>query len=136
MSRLQFYPLEKSEDNLRYRFVSQGESADIVKLVIYEHYKDDLWNLAFGDANEDETEFDDTTISDNGDMRKVIRTIFETGVIFTDTYPNRNILIIPVDKQRQMLYNRVFSDKYEEIEEDIPSKLYKAFLLTRKNFVQ
>jgi hypothetical protein len=151
MSRLQFYPLEISEDKLHYRFVSKGLSGDIIKLVNYENYEDDIWNLAFGDANEDETDFDDTTISDNGDMRKVIRTIFETGVIFTDTHPKRNILIIPVDRQRQILYNRVFSDKYEEIEEHfiieginskisdaekyIPSKSYKAFLLTRKNFV-
>jgi hypothetical protein len=144
MSRLRFYPIEISDDKLRYRFVSSGLSGDIVKLVSYENYESDLWNLAFGDANEDETDFDDKTISDNGDMRKVIRTIFETGLIFTNAYPKRNILIIPVDKQRQMLYNRVFKDKYEEIEEDFiieginfkisntekytSSKIYRAFI--------
>jgi hypothetical protein len=151
MSRLQFYPIEISDDKLRYRFVSNGLSGDIVKLVSYENYESDLWNLAFGDANEDETDFDDKTISDNGDMRKVIRTIFETGLIFTNAYPKRNILIIPVDKQRQMLYNRVFKDKYEEIEEDFiieginfkisnpekytSSKIYRGFILTRKNAI-
>jgi hypothetical protein len=150
MSRLQFYPLEISDDKLRYRFVSNGLTGDIIKLVSYENYEGDLWNLAFGDADEDETDFDDKTISDNGDMRKVIRTIFETGLIFTDTYPKRNILIIPVDKQHQMLYNRVFKDKYDEIETDFtieginskisdtekyaPSKIYRAFILTRKSF--
>jgi hypothetical protein len=150
MSRLQSYPLEISKDKLWYRFISIGEAGSIIKLVNYEYVRSSLWNLAFGDANSDQTDFDDTTITDNGDMRKVMQTVFQTSLIFTDEYPDRKIFIEPVDRKRRLLYNRIFQDKKEEIEKFFTiegeilgqidnepysaQKMYDAFTVTRKPF--
>ena len=147
MGRLQAYPLEHSEDKLRYRFISKGESGHIVKLVRYEPMGERDWNLAFGDANSDESDFDDKIISNNGDMRQIIQTLFLTGLVFTEAYPNRRIFVEPVDAKRGLLYNRVFKDKQVEIEAFFyikgklpkrkaekynPLKIYRSFILTRK----
>jgi hypothetical protein len=148
MGRLQAYPIESRADKLRYRFVSKGVEGDIVKIVAYDFWEDNKWNLAFGDADADETDFDDKVISNNQDMRRIIQTVFETGVIFSATYPERRIYIEPVDRKRKLLYNRVFQDQQTAIEEfytihglflseDREEKyeahtLYDAFLLTKK----
>ncbi len=148
MGRLQACPIEYSEDKLQYRFISKGAENDIVKLVVYEYVEDDRWNLAFGDANADESDFDDTVISNNQDMRRVIQTIFATGLVFSAAYPERKIYIEPVDRKRKLLYNRVFQEKQVAIEEfytiegiflteDKQEKyeahtIYEGFLLTKK----
>lgn len=148
MGRLQAYPIECSADKLRYSFVSSGLAGEIVKLVSYDYYRLSLWNLSFGDANDDQTDFDDTVISDNGDMRKVMQTIFQTSLIFTDEYPNRKIYIEPVDRKRRVLYNRIFQEKQADIEQHFiiegsfshkidnepynPLRIYDTFVVTRK----
>ena len=148
MGRLQAYPIEFTEDKLQYRFVSKGAESDIVKLVFYEYIEDDRWNLAFGDANADESDFDDSVISNNQDMRRVIQTVFTTGLIFSAAYPDRKIYIKPFDRKRNLLYNRVFQDQQvaieafytihglltsEDKEEKYDShKIYERFLLTKK----
>jgi hypothetical protein len=149
MGRLQAYPIEHSEDKLYYRFVSKGAENDIVKIVTYEDMGTDEWNLAFGDANADETDFDDKIITNNQDMRRVIQTVFATGLIFSEAYPERKIQIKPVDRQRKLLYNRVFQDRHTAIEEFYTiygvsftdgaeelydsRKIYDGFLLTKNN---
>ena len=152
MGRLQAYPIEYTEDKLQYRFVSKGAESDIVKIVVYDFWKDNKWNLAFGDANSDESDFDDTVISNNQDMRRVIQTIFGTGLIFSDAYPDRRIYIEPVDRKRKLLYNRVFQDQQLAIEEFYTihgliisenkeekyhaHTLYDAFILTKNSFIK
>ena len=148
MGRLQAYPIESNADKLQHRFVSKGVEGDIVKLVLYDFMEINKWNLAFGDANADESDFDDKVISNNQDMRRVIQTIFETARIFSAAYPERKIHIEPVDRKRKLLYNRVFQDQQMAIEEfytihglfiseDKEEKydahtIYEAFLLTKK----
>jgi hypothetical protein len=148
MSRIQAYPIEYSEDRLRYRFVSKGIEGDIVKLIRYECIDEIKWNLAFGDANADESDFDDVIVSNNGDMRRIIQTLFLTSLIFSEAYPNRKIYIEPIDRRRCLLYNRVFQDQQKEIEAyfviygvlpkrskpDLfdPKRIYNSFILTRK----
>ena len=152
MGRLQAYPIESSEDKLQYRFISKGVKGNIVKIVVYDFWEDDKWNLAFGDANADESDFDDKVISNNQDMRRVIQTIFETARIFSAAYPERKIYIEPVDRKRKLLYNRVFQDQQTAIEEfymihglfiseDKEEKydahtIYDAFLLTKNSFIK
>ena len=81
-------------------------------------------------------------------MRRVIQTVFETGLMFSAAYPERRIYIRPFDRKRKLLYNRVFQDQQTTIEafytihglfisEDKEEKydahtIYEAFLLTKK----
>jgi hypothetical protein len=82
-------------------------------------------------------------------MRRVIQTVFATGLIFSAAYPDRKIKIVPVDRQRKLLYNCVFHDRHIAIEEFYTiyglsftddtkklydfQKIYKGFLLTKNN---
>ncbi len=148
MGRLQAYPIESSEDKLQYRFVSKGTEGDIVKIVVYEFMDIDKWNLAFGDANADESDFDDGVVSNNQDMRRVIQTIFDTGLMFSAAYPEGKIYIKPFDRKRKLLYNRVFKDQQTAIEEFYTihglfiaedrteiydyREIYEGFVLTKK----
>jgi hypothetical protein len=151
MSRHPSYPLTISADKLLFRFVSTGSAGNIVKLVRYEAMPTGLWNLGFGDANEDESDFDDSIVTNNNDMRKVLQTVFKTILLFTDAYPNRKIYIEPVDKRRKLLYNRAFYETHEDVasiflilavaegmsgaEKYDPQKEYDAFVLKRIHIV-
>lgn len=70
-----------SLDRLSYEFISIGPKGKIKKLVQYtliEDYEEVTYNCAFGDLNEKEGTINDSTVTDNGDMVKVIATVVET----------------------------------------------------------
>lgn len=121
----------------------------IEKIVEFKPLTANLWNLAFGDKKENDWE--DNTISNNDDMRKVLQTIVNAIHLFLDFYPESDILIRPLDYQRKLLYNRTFQQKWSEIDklfyvlafvindsnhivEDYnPTKIYDYFVISRKN---
>ena len=54
----------------------------------------------------------DNVVSDNNDLRKVLQTIANAVHLFFDHYPEDEIFIAPLDKQRKLLYNRIFQQKW------------------------
>jgi hypothetical protein len=101
------------EDKTQFIFASEGEQGKIIKAVIFSPVQDDLWNLGFGDINNDK--IDDTVISNNHDIVKLISTIAKIIYEFSDEYPLRNIQIKPVDEKRKKLYNHIFRRNYINI---------------------
>ena len=69
--------------------------------------------MAFGDAKKDG--LDDKTISDNGDTRLVIQTVANAAHEFLGQFPDRQVLILPVDSKRKSLYNFIFRHHWESI---------------------
>ncbi len=146
MKKREGYKFDYNEDKTKFHFISTGPAGAIAKIVEYSIYGA-MWNLAFGDADEGKEDFDDASITNNGDMRKVIQTVVNTAYLFTDAYPDRKIYIEPVDRKRKLLYNRIFQEKTEEImaafkvqgiefeerklENYNPEKNYDVFVLTR-----
>jgi hypothetical protein len=94
------------KDKIEYLFASKGQQGMIVKIVSFTLLEDNLWNLAFGDLHKGS--FDDTVISNNQDIVKIIGTVAKITYEFSDTYPLRSIYIKPVDEKRKRLYNHVF----------------------------
>jgi hypothetical protein len=149
MRRKTGYELKENKESTQFRFMSVSNEKSIEKIVDFKPLTANLWNLAFGDKKENDWE--DNTISNNDDMRKVLQTIVNAIHLFLDFYPESDILIRPLDYQRKLLYNRTFQQKWSEIDklffvsafvindlhhivEDYnPTKIYDYFVISRKN---
>ncbi len=114
--KAQGYPTSSNEAKTEFLFDSIGSKGTIRKIVTYTPYMEDLWNLAFGDVRG--KDFDDSVVSDNGDLRVVIQTVANTVYYFLEAYPHLQVLIEPVDDRRKNLYNMVFQKKQLEIQAD------------------
>ena len=128
-------------------FASEGTQGKILKGIVFTYIGNNLWNLAFGDVNNGD--IDDSVISNNHDIIKLINTIAKVVYDFSNEYPLRHIIIQPVDEKRKKLYNHVFRRNQDDINftfniigviggiEEVysPEKFYDKFKLKRK-FVQ
>ena len=145
----EFYDYLDSEDKSQFFFVSEGKQGEIIKMVLFTHLRDDLWNLGFGDLHKGQ--IDDSIISNNHDIVKLIGTIAKIVYDFSEAFPLRRIEINPIDEKRKRLYHHVFRRNFDIINADFqvkgvykgideeedysPEKIYDFFRLKRK-FVQ
>ena len=161
--QIEKYKTESTVDNLIYTFESVGEKI-IKKKVIYAKFKNPeqiglpfntiVYNLGFGDYDEETDELDDQIISKNGDTEIVLATVAGTVFNFWMKYPNADIFFmgsIPEGERPrrtrlyQMKINRYFADISEIVnirgfsengwETFSKDKNYIAFLITQKNQV-
>ncbi len=130
-----------------FEFTSDGPKGQIRKLVKYsETNLKDLYNLAFGDRDEESGEIDDKSISNNGDSDMVLATVVSTVYAFTERYPDSWVFATGSTKARTRLYRRgltkylleirrdfqvfgLIDDEWEPFEKDVN---YEAFLVKRK----
>lgn len=145
--KLPKYPLKAEKSLMVFEFTSDGPKGQIRKLVKYsETNLKDLYNLAFGDRDEESGEIDDKSISNNGDSDMVLATVVSTVYAFTERYPDSWVFATGSTKARTRLYRRgltkylleirrdfqVFGlkdDEWEPFEKDVN---YEAFLVKRK----
>jgi len=136
-----------SKDFNQFDFVSHGKKGPICKRVAFTMTEmDNVFNLAFGDVG-DESEFDDLSVSDNGDRNKVLATVVDIVTTYTDRYPGRWILFQGSTESRTRLYRMAIGLNLEELSVKfqiytfIEEKLVhfdknmnvNAFLIKRKN---
>ncbi len=146
MKKEEGYDIKSNVESTKFRFTSIGPKGAIRKIIEFQPYKRNRWNLAFGDMQTNDWE--DNVISDNDDMRLVLQTVANSVHAFLEKYPEREVYIEPLDRQRKILYNRIFQQKWTEIEplfsvkgmiehdifEDYsPQKLYNGFVIAQKN---
>lgn len=138
------YDYFPSSNKTLYFFESEGSQGKIRKVIIFTYAGKNLWNLAFGDLKNGD--IDDSVISNNHDIVKLISTIAKAVYEFSAEFPKRAIIIRPVDEKRKKLYNHVFRRNYEYInaifhitgvsngiDEDYSAKkFYDNFKLKRK----
>lgn len=140
--------LYKSDDSfLVFQFDSIGPMGNITKVVQYaETGTKGIFNLAFGDFNEDEQTIDDLSITNNGDSQKVLATVASTVYAFFDKYPDAYVFATGSTNSRTRLYRMGISMNYLEIrldfdifgldmnglwEDFVLGKDYQAFLIKR-----
>ena len=115
-----YYHFESSEDKLSYVFESVSDEKIVMKIVEYTpfEYNSSIYNLAFGDMNEDGF-LDDLSISNNQDMERILATVIQTTFSFFRTYPNKKLFFTGSTPARTRLYraaiNKVINDLKEEI---------------------
>ncbi len=132
-------------NNPYYYFQSEGEQGKIAKIVTFSRLNNNYWNLGFGDLQGNK--INDTVVSNNHDIVKIIGTIAKIVYEFSDKFPKRGLEINPIDEKRRRLYNHVFRRNYAVIDTDFhiigvndagneetysPTKNYDLFRLKRK----
>ena len=140
----------QTEDELHYfEFTSIGPKGDIKKIVEYTKVSvDDIYNLAFGDYDEQKDRLNDKIVTNNGDSTKILATVVSTVYAFTGRYPNAWVFATGSTEVRTRLYRMGISNNLEELKEDfyvygmkmdesfeefIIGEDYLGFLVTRKN---
>lgn len=140
-----FYPLEASEDYLRFWFESKSQGHAIAKSIEFVMIGIDTYNLAFGDMDE-KGDLDDLVVSNNGDMPKVIATVVQAIIVFSRVYPNSRIYFTGSSPARTRLYRAVLDREIDswsplfDIQGVVKGKpypfercvAYEGFLINRK----
>lgn len=101
--RQETYAFEKAGPNI-YRFVSKGKR-EVNKMVEFTPTAQKmLYNLAFGDTDINGL-LNDESISDNGDIIKVLATVIDIGRDFSSTFPGITIMFEGSTLRRTRMYN-------------------------------
>lgn len=148
MKRDKGYDIRFNNAMTRFKFISTGPKGTIEKVIEFRLFQENRWNLAFGDVKDNDWE--DNIISDNNDMRIVLQTVANTVHLFFEKHPDQEVYIEPLGDQRKILYNRIFQQKWRDIEplfvvkgkidkgdfeHYTPHKLFNCFLIAQKNII-
>lgn len=141
------YPLKAESSLTVFEFISEGPKGFIRKIIQFqETNKANLYNLAFGDKNNETGEVDDLVVSNNADSEKVLATVVAALYAFFDKYPNAFVYATGSTSTRTRLYRMGITRFYEEMMQDFdlygqvgdefyefkPGKDYTGFLAQRK----
>ncbi|MDN3673263.1 hypothetical protein QWY99_09400 [Flavobacterium branchiarum] len=92
---------------LRYFFISEG-SKKIIKIIDYQyvqkHENCNIYNLAFGNYDSENDTVVDDTISNNGDVYPVFKTVLSSIPKFFEMFPNDKIIIQGSDSTDEFLH--------------------------------
>lgn len=142
----EFYPFQSDDSRLYFEFLSVSPARSIRKAVMFTPLSSNrAFNLALLDILPDKT-FCGQTISNNGDLEKVMATVAQCIAHFFEHYPSADIYLQGNTPTRTRLYRIIISRelqkirKYYEIYGTIDSKLelfesnknYELYLLRRK----
>lgn len=140
------YSYKASESFLDYEFVSKGPKGKFKKIVRFLQITDKVYNLGFGDLDEQTGAISDTVITDNKDSLKVLATVASMVYDFYSRYPDKFVLIRGSTPARTRLYQMGIANNWHEIETDFDvfgyinngwegfalHRNYEAFLVTVK----
>ena len=108
-------------------FISIGKYGAIPKKITFTSIGfDNVYNLAFGDVNEN-GDLDDYRISNNGDRNKILATIFTVVDFYTKRYPERWIVFRGSTKERTRLFRIAIGLNLEEL-----CKIFEIYVYTEK----
>ena len=134
---LKDYPVVRVDNKLIFIFESTNSFGlnPIFKIITYAVINKSgvkYYNLGFGDYNADTGLSDDTAISNNGDMRRVLSTVASTLKIFFEERPHETVLISGSDPIRNYYYQKLVHDYEPHVQElyciqGCKNGIYRAF---------
>jgi hypothetical protein len=145
--KLPRYQLAASKNLMTFEFISDGPKGKISKLVQFTPTNlKNVYNLSFGDKNQETGEIDDKIISNNADAHKVLATVVASIYAFTDKYPDCWIYATGSSQSRTRLYRMGITKYFRETKKDFHiygetgedwevfnrGKEYSGFLIQRK----
>ncbi len=117
--KLPKYQLKSDEKLSSYEFISEGPKGKITKRIQFTQInQNEIYNLAFGDINQESGEIDDLVVSNNGDSEKVLSTVVSAVYAFCDKHPNAWIFAAGSSSSRTRLYQMGISKYLDYIKED------------------
>lgn len=129
-----------------YQFFSEGPHGKIKKAVLYAPIEDDIFNLGFGDWDDNLGRINDSNRTNNNDRDRVLATVALTTIDFTNRFPNISIFAEGTTPARNRLYQMGISANFLEINKYFkvlgfvrekwqpfrPELNYEAFLIQRR----
>lgn len=140
------YATTASETLTEYFFISTGPKGVFPNLVQYTYVAEpNVFNLGFGLLKED-GKIDDTFRASNGDTEKILATVGNTALLFTERFPDAKIFATGSSPARTRLYRKMLTLNKSEVEKTFkiygrnqhlwhnfePGVNYDAFLVVRK----
>lgn len=116
--QLEIYPFIKRHESYYYEFYSEGPNGRIKKVVEFyrvQKYEQKVFNLSFGDWNENTKHFCDNVISNNADRDKVLATVAATVMEFIRDHPEAIIFVTGSTASRTRLYQMGIVRIWDEI---------------------
>lgn len=98
-----------------YEFLSSGSKGTIKKVVQYQEIGSNVFNLAFGDWDEEEQKVKDRVRSNNDDRDKVLATVASTIIDFVKYHPGATIFAKGITAAKTRLYQMGISSNWHEI---------------------
>ncbi len=98
------YAVVSDINHVVYEFLSERPYGTIKKVVFYQEIGDNIYNLAFGDWDEERQRINDRVRSNNNDRDKVLATVASTVTDFIKYHPNAQILAQGSTPSRTRLY--------------------------------
>lgn len=151
------YELSSTDDFTTFHFVSIGPKGSILKRINFQwlglkiapdgKQKIPIFNLSFGDVRHVMGEIDDTVVSGNNDMERVLLTVASATYRFFESYPGAILFFVGSTDSRTRLYQIGITKHHHilmldsEIQGFIENKWepfdprirYQGFLFSRKN---
>jgi hypothetical protein len=116
--QLEAYPFIKRPESYYYEFYSTGPKGRIKKVVEFFRLLDqelEIYNLSFGDWEENTKRIDDRVASNNSDRDKVLATVAATVLDFMKTHPKASIFAIGSTTSRTRIYQMGIARTWNEI---------------------
>ena len=105
---------------MEFEFTSSGPNGNIIKVIQYTPTNiPNVYNLGFGDKNNNTGDISDSVTSNNGDREKVLSTVAYTTLEFLNKYPNYSVLAIGLTPARTRLYQIGIMKNLIEIADEI-----------------
>lgn len=146
------YQLNASSDFLEFKFLSVGPRGEIKKMVRFAKMEAadetlEIYNLSFGDYNGAvENMIDDLVVSDNKDPQKILATVTEAVITFTNNKPGALVFAQGSTPARARYYAMGIAANLHELTKSFeiwgttdgewelfqPNQRYQALLAKRK----
>ena len=143
----QSYDIKNTDDSFTYEFDSRGPKGAIKKMILFKrHEQQDVFELIFGDFDNNTQSVDVNTVTDNGDRNKIIATVIECVRIFFQHQPGAWVVFRGSSISRNRLYRAAISNNIELFSKDfdlfgitnvgmepfVKTGAYIAFAIARK----
>jgi hypothetical protein len=106
------YELSANTENTRFQFQSIGKRGIFEKVILLTPLSETIFNLALLDFNSVSREYDDLSVTDNGDMPLVLATAFAGIRLFMNSNPNKSVYFTGSTLPRTRLYQIAISKVY------------------------
>ena len=140
------YQYKTNNSFLDYEFISIGPKGSIKKIIRFTQINSSVYNIGFGDLDEETGEISDITVTNNNDSRKVLATVAAAIHDFTIQYAGAWIIAKGSTLSRTRLYRIGITNHLKEIIADFEvygmidaqwelfelRRDYQAFLIRRK----
>ena len=118
------YPFDQTKTSI-YRFTSIGRKQITKEVVFTRTNRMNIVNMGFGDVSPDGS-IDDKANSNNGDIVKVLGTIVQIMIDFTDKFPSSEIFFAGSTPERSKLYFRVVRTYHHEFSNTFTVNILEA----------